>query len=172
MRLDRPGGDPADGQGSDPEPRAFVIEESLGYLVNRAARRMATDLSDELRTEGVAIGQWAVLMFLWARDGMTQAELSRLVAIEPPTMVRTVDRMVRDGLVTREADPSDGRVSRIRLTARGAALQDALVPKAIEVNRAARARLTEQEWQVLIRALRKLAEAPSGAGAGDAQVAE
>jgi hypothetical protein len=28
-------------------------------------------------------------MFLGARDGITQAELSRLVAIEPPTMVRT-----------------------------------------------------------------------------------
>ena len=89
-----------------------MIEDSLGYLVNRVARSIAHQLAEEIRPAGVAIGQWAVLMFLWARDGMSQADLSRLVAIEPPTMVRTIDRMVRDGLVIRIADPSDGRVSR------------------------------------------------------------
>ena len=97
----------------------FVIEESLGYVVNRTARHFAHLLAERLRPHGVGIGQWAVLMFLWARDGISQAELSRLVAIEPPTMVRTIDRMVRDGLVTRAPDPQDGRASRIHLTDRG-----------------------------------------------------
>jgi hypothetical protein len=36
---------------------------------------MAHDLAEELRPTGVGIGQWAVLLFLWARDGQTQAEL-------------------------------------------------------------------------------------------------
>jgi DNA-binding MarR family transcriptional regulator len=36
-------------------------------------------------------------MFLWGGDGLSQAELARIVAIEPPTIVRTIDRMVRDG---------------------------------------------------------------------------
>ena len=59
------------------ESRTFVIEDSLGYLVNRMARLMAHELGERIRPAGVAIGQWAVLLFLWARDGMTQAELSR-----------------------------------------------------------------------------------------------
>jgi DNA-binding MarR family transcriptional regulator len=70
----------------------------------------------EQRPAGIGIGQWAVLLFLWARDGMSQAELSRVVAIEPPTMVRTIDRMARDELVTRVPDPDDGRLTRIYLT--------------------------------------------------------
>lgn len=97
----------------------FAIEDNLGYLLNRSARLMANELAERLRPAGVAIGQWSVLLFLWARDGLSQAELSRLVAIEPPTMVRTIDRMVRDGLVTRMPDSTDGRLSRIHLTERG-----------------------------------------------------
>src|SRR5205814_6376886 len=110
----------------------------------------------ELRPAGVGIGQWAVLMFLWARDGMSQAELSRVVAIEPPTMVRTIDRMVRDGLVTRLPDPDDGRVTRIRLTERGRSLRDELVPKAAAVNARSLGRMTESEGKTLRRLLGKL----------------
>jgi DNA-binding MarR family transcriptional regulator len=147
-RTDRTTAEPADHE--------FVISESLGYLVNRAARVMAHDLAEELRTEHVAIGQWAVLLVLWARDGVTQADLARHVAIEPPTLVRTIDRMVRDGFATRQPDPRDGRVSRIHLTKRGRALRDQLVPKAVAVNEATLARLTESEGRTLRRLLAKL----------------
>ena len=139
--------------------REFVIEDSLGYLVNRAARSMAQQLADELRTAGVGIGQWAVLMFLWSEDGMSQAELSRVVAIEPPTMVRTLDRMTRDGLVERRPDARDGRISRIHLTRRGRALRDELVPRAVAVNERNLARLSETEARALLRILPKLIRA-------------
>jgi DNA-binding MarR family transcriptional regulator len=138
----------------------FVITESLGYLVNRAARSMAHQLAHELRPAGIGIGQWAVLLFLWARDGLSQAELSRVVAIEPPTMVRTIDRMARDGLVTRVPDPHDGRLTRIYLTERGRSLRDELIPKAIAVNSATLARLTPAEGRTLRRLLRKLVSQP------------
>jgi DNA-binding MarR family transcriptional regulator len=136
--------------------RAFVIEDSLGYLVNRAARLMAHDLAEELRPVGVGIGQWAVLLVLWARDGATQVELARHVAIEPPTVVRTIDRMVRDGLVARRPDARDGRVSRIHLTDRGRSLRDELIPKAVAVNTTTMARLTTAEGNTLKTLLGKL----------------
>src|SRR5258708_24296363 len=127
-------GEDAERSGLVSESRTFVIEDSLGYLVNRMARLMADDLAERIRPAGVAIGQWGVLLVLWARDRMTQAELSRVVAIEPPTVVRTIDRMVRDGLVTRAPDPDDGRLSRIYLTERAQSLRDELVPLAAAVN--------------------------------------
>ena len=141
---------------ADADRDVFVIEDSLGYLVNRLARSMAHQLGQELQPAGVGIGQWAVLLFLWARDGMSQAELSRVVAIEPPTMVRTIDRMVRDGLVTRTPDQGDGRVSRIHLTDRGRSLRDELIPKALAVNTAMLGRLTASEGRTLQRLIGKL----------------
>lgn len=117
---------------------------------------MAAELADRLRPYGIGIGQWAVLLFLWEADGRTQAELARQVAIEPPTMVRTIDRMVRDGLVTRERDPHDARATRISLTDEGAALRDELVPHAVAVNEATLARLEPDEQRTLVVLLRKL----------------
>jgi DNA-binding MarR family transcriptional regulator len=142
--------------GAAADTQEFVIEESFGYLVNRVARSMAGQLADELRADGVGIGQWAVLLFLWSRDGLSQAELARVVAIEPPTMARTIDRMVRDGLVTRAADPRDGRLSRINLTDRGRKLRDRLVSKAIAVNKRTLERLTPSERKTLLRLMKKL----------------
>ena len=164
VRLARaaPGEHP-DGSGLVSESQTFVIEDSLGYLVNRMARLMAHELGERIRPAGVAIGQWVVLLFLWARDGMTQAELSRVVAIEPPTMVRTIDRMARDGLVSRALDPDDGRLSRIYLTERGRSLRDELVPLAMAVNDAILQRLTVNEGRTLRRLLTKvLTQAGSG----------
>lgn len=119
---------------------------------------MAQQLADELHPAGVAIGQWAVLMFLWSQDGMSQAELSRVVAIEPPTMVRTVDRMVRDGLVERRPDLTDRRVSRIHLTKRGRALRDELVPRATAVNARNLGRLSAKDGRALMRLLKKIGQ--------------
>jgi DNA-binding MarR family transcriptional regulator len=133
-----------------------VIEDSLGYRVNRLARTMASALADQIRPSGVGIGQWAVLLILWAEDGASQAELSRLVAIEPPTMVHTLNRMERDGLVTRSPDPVDRRVARIHLTERGQSLRDVLIPLARDVNAATLAPLTPAERRTLHRLLAKL----------------
>lgn len=149
--------------------RQFVIQDSLGYLVNRAARLMAQQLADELRPAGIGIGQWAVLVHLWAGDGMSQAELSRVVAIEPPTMVRTIDRMVRDGLVERRPDAHDARISRIHLIERGRSVRNELVAKAVGVNERALSRFTASERQNLTVLLHKLINLPSGDQQPDAQ---
>jgi DNA-binding MarR family transcriptional regulator len=66
--------------------------------------------------------------------------------------------MVRDGLVTRDPDPADGRVMRIHLTDRGTALRDRLVPLAAAVNVETLQRLSAREGATLQRLLRKLAE--------------
>ena len=134
----------------------FRPEDSLGYHVNRAARLMRQALGRRLARHEVAIGQWAVLLFLYQRDSRTQAELSQLVAIEPPTMVRTIDRMVRDGLVERRPDPSDARAVRIVLTERARALHEPLTAAAAEVNEAARAALGPDGAEQTMQHLRLL----------------
>src|SRR5262245_34555523 len=158
--------DEPSGAGAASQATEFVVDESLGYLVNRAARLMAHELADALRPTGIGIGQWAILLFLWASDGLSQAQLSRHVAIEPPTLVRTLDRMVRDELVTRVDDPHDGRISRIYLTDRGRNLRDRLVPLAAAVNSEIGMRLTRDEQATLRRLLAKLVATGGGSATG------
>lgn len=137
----------------------FVIEESTGYLLNYLAKAFARAHAKRLAAHDASLGQWSVLMFLWARDGQTQGELSRQVAIEDATMVRTLDRMERDGLVRRERNARDRRQINIFLTEKGQSLRDSLIPCAIAGNEAATRSFTDAEKQQVNDLLRRMIEA-------------
>jgi DNA-binding MarR family transcriptional regulator len=151
----------ADAQ-TDPDDPVYAIEDNLGYLINRSARLIAQMFSRRLQRHGVALAQWAILLFLYSEDGQTQRQLSRVVAIEPPTVARTIDRMVRDGLVRREPHPYDGRATRIRLTPRALALREELAAESMAGNAFAARVLSAEELQTLKTLLRRVIDGLTG----------
>ena len=118
---------------------------SLGYQVNHLSRLLASALRSRVEAFGVVPGQFAQLLALYERDGLTQAELCRTVQIEQATMANTLNRMERDGLIARTADPGDRRRTLIHLTPKALGLEAALVASAREVNRVATAGLSDAE---------------------------
>jgi DNA-binding MarR family transcriptional regulator len=134
----------------------FIIEENVGYLIAVAARYMARSLNRRLLKHGVSVGQWTVLLHLWASDGLSQRELSRRIGIEDATITRTIDRMERDGLVQRIKEPHDQRQYRITITARARALRDHLVPCALDVVDVVIADLSRADVQRLCLVLHKI----------------
>ena len=56
-------------------------------------------------------------------DPIRLGELNRHVLLSQPALSRMVDRLVERGLVTRTADPKDGRGVRLALTEEGLAVQ-------------------------------------------------
>lgn len=136
--------------------RVFIIEESLGYLVNYLAKLFAQIQTACIAPHGVYPGQWAVLMFLWVQDGQTQRELSRQVAIDEASMVRSIDRMERDGLVQRVRNKHDRRQMNIFLTEKGHSLRDQLIPCALVGNAVATRGFTESEQNQLSALLHRM----------------
>ena len=117
--------------------REFIAAEvrkkrnsSIGYLLANAHKQTMGMLADCIAPMGVTPAQWQVLVVLWETDGLTQKELSQRVAVETATLSRTVDRMERDGLVTRDRSATDRRQVHVRLTEYGAGLWRDLVPEA------------------------------------------
>lgn len=49
----------------------------------------------------------------------TPRELAQIECVSAPSMTRTVNALVEQGLVSRAADPDDGRQVRLRLTPEG-----------------------------------------------------
>lgn len=147
---------------AEPGEAVYAIDDNLGYLVNRTARLMAQMFSRRLQRHGVALAQWAILLLLYAKDGQTQRELSRVVAIEPPTVARTIDRMVRDGLVHREPHPQDGRATCIRLTPRALALREELATESIAGNAFAARVLSAEELETLKTLLGRVIDGLTG----------
>jgi DNA-binding MarR family transcriptional regulator len=110
-----------------------------------ASRLVVRALSARLGPKGIGYGQYPVLLHLWEEDGLTQKELSNRVRIEAPTMVRTLDRMEREKLVTRKRSDADRRQIHIELTAKGKALESELASLSDEVDKLALAGLKRKD---------------------------
>ncbi|MEU4557563.1 MarR family transcriptional regulator [Actinoplanes sp. NPDC023936] len=80
-----------------------------------------------LKQSSVApVGTVGVLAAIRRREpsGCHMKDLATEHALDPSTISRTIAALVRDGLVARAADPTDGRASTLRLTDRGQAELD------------------------------------------------
>lgn len=85
-------------------------------------------LDAELRAQhGITLSAYEVLLFLDEVDGrrMRMTDLASRVLLSRSGITRSVDRLVKQGLVTRAAAETDGRGLYAELTEAGAALLDA-----------------------------------------------
>jgi MarR family transcriptional regulator, organic hydroperoxide resistance regulator len=111
-----------------------------------------------LRERGLRLGQYQLLRALWAQDGLTPRELAEHAGVEMPTVTRTVQRMVRDGLVRREAHPSDARSVRILLAPKGRALEAAAGELRRSVMQAALEGIPQEDRARLVGTLQRILE--------------
>ena len=106
---------PLDVSGRGPTERPLVD------LLANAALVVAQGFAEVLRRRGASLPVWRVLAALLARPGETVSGLAEACLLQQPTMTKLLDRMVRDGLVTRAPDARDRRIVRVALTLEGEA---------------------------------------------------
>ncbi len=94
----------------------FDPYKSLGFQCELTLKVFVRNLAQRLDGTGVSPTQFRLLAHLMADGAQTQAELCELLAISPPSAVKLIDRMERDGWVVRQADEHDRRVNRIVCT--------------------------------------------------------
>lgn len=135
---------------------AFDKNQSAGYLANHMARLFEIRLARAIRPLGLMPAQFMCLLELWREDGRTQRELLELLDVEQATLANTLQRMERDGLISRKPDHRDGRAKRIHLTAKARALKQTATEAAQAVNDAALAGLSDGERAELLAAMRRV----------------
>lgn len=87
----------------------YDFEESIGYWLMIGAQAFQRALNEEMAPHGVTFRQAQVLGWLALEGQLAQNELAAKMMIEPPTLVGILDRMERDGWISRIACPSDRR---------------------------------------------------------------
>lgn len=96
--------------------RSLDPYESLAFHCNLTFKAWVTVLEGRLKGTGVSPAQVLALAHLTALGPLSQKALSNLLSTTHATTVRLVDRMERDGWVTRQPDPDDGRANFVVLT--------------------------------------------------------
>jgi MarR family transcriptional regulator, organic hydroperoxide resistance regulator len=97
--------------------------DTLTYLLIQVCKAHRAHAGSLLGALGMHPGQEMILVALWREGELNLSELAERLGVQPPTVTRMVQRMEASGLVERCADPSDQRVSRVRASARGRAVQ-------------------------------------------------
>lgn len=125
------------------------LRERNGYWIHMAGRRMERALSAELAPEGITFRQMQVLGCLAIEGELSQTDMADRMNIEPPTLVRVLDLMARDGLIERCSDPNDRRKNLIRPLPKAVPIWERIIKSADRVEtRAARGLSNEQLGQL------------------------
>jgi DNA-binding MarR family transcriptional regulator len=130
--------------GAAPLP-AFDLEAHVFYLFTQIFGRRNRHLTDQLKPLRITVPKWRVLAVLHERPNCTMNRLADLTTVDRTTLTRTLDQMVRDGLVARRADRQDRRRARLHLTPRGIEAFRLVLPRVIEQNERAVRGLSARE---------------------------
>lgn len=143
-----------------------TLRERAFYLLGGTLSRFDPGRLEAWVELGLTMTQLRVLFVLRTEDGASAGALAERLRVTPSTLTRIVDRLVRQGLVRREADEEDRRLVRHHLSAAGARTVE-------EMERRGRARmdevfdrLTASQLEQLVMALQDLTAA---LGAQEAQ---
>jgi DNA-binding MarR family transcriptional regulator len=148
------------------------MEDSIGYLLNDAARLYRREFNARARDVGFTALQWRLLHFLRRYPGIRQGPAAELIEVEPITLSRMVDRLQDSGLVERRADPADRRAWQLHLTEKAVELMAANHPISEQVNSAALLGISADEQVLLTKLVKRIQtnlsnryqQAPSASG--------
>ncbi|HET9672186.1 MAG TPA: MarR family transcriptional regulator [Actinomycetota bacterium] len=93
--------------------------ERIADRLHAAAIHLLRRLRVQDEALGVSAPRLSVLSVLVFAGPKRIGELARIEQVEPPTMTRLVDALVRGGLAARDRDPHDARAVVVRATVRG-----------------------------------------------------
>ena len=140
----------------DVNPRQFVLRDFMPYLFARVGSLMERSFAPAMKTRGLTIDPWRVLMVLHFNGPATLIDLSRTTGVKTPTLSRMIGRMIDDGLISRRRSNKDSRTVEIRLRRKGEQVFQDLWPMASGLAGLVTAPFSDAEVAQLRSALRTI----------------
>lgn len=105
----------------------YALGDAPGHLLRRCQQRAVEIFMEEIGSARLTPRQFALLLTLAQRPGLTQTELVEETGIDRSTVGDMVDRLVRRGLVRRRRSGRDQRANTLVILPAGtSALREAL----------------------------------------------
>ena len=112
------------------------LEERFSDALHSTSRSWRQAVDRRLKYLGVSQASWmTIAIAARARSPFSQSELADKLGVEGATMVAMIDRLVKAGLVLREASTTDRRVKRVVLTPAGLKIYDKVKAEAVALRK-------------------------------------
>ena len=111
----------------------FRLDNQLCFRLYTASRLLTQAYNPLLSAHGLTYPQYLVLLVLWENDAQPVNDIAKRLCLETNTVTPLVQRMEKQGIVTRAKGTNDARQMIVSLTDKGQQLQTALtdVPFAV-----------------------------------------
>ena len=116
----------------------------------------------KLASHGLTTAQFFLLTALYEEDGVPISVLAQKAALDKATLTGLLDRLERDELIERKADPDDRRAIRIFLTPKAESMREELTEFYHQNNGMFLSILTPEERKIFERVVDKIENADFG----------
>lgn len=100
------------------------LDNQLCFRLYAASRLITQAYRPHLDRLGVTYPQYLVLMVLWETDALPVNDIAKKLALETNTVTPLIQRMEREGIVTRTKGKVDTRQTIVTLTEHGRELRE------------------------------------------------
>ena len=132
------------------------LPECMVFLLGKAYQKAHGDFKKRLKAYNLTNMQHLVLEGLWYQEGMTAAEIGKLLILDKATLSGVLDRMGETGWIVKKQDPGDGRIQRIYPSEKANQFKSRLIEERKKANKFILKKFTLEEQLLLKRLLRDL----------------
>ena len=104
----------------------FKLDNQLCFRLYTASRLITQAYHPLLSQYGLTYPQYLVLLVLWEKDAQPVNDIARRLYLETNTVTPMLQRMEKEGILTRAKGKKDGRQMIVTLTKKGYDLQKKL----------------------------------------------
>ena len=132
------------------------LPECMVFLLGKAYQKAHGIFKKRLKNYGLTNMQHLVLEGLWYDEGMTAAELCKLLIMDKATASGILERMVDTGWIIKKPDPDDGRIQKLYTSEKATLMKEKLINERKKANKTILKKFTLEEQLLLKRLLRDL----------------
>ncbi|TWG99708.1 DNA-binding MarR family transcriptional regulator [Mesorhizobium sp. J18] len=136
-----------------------MTKTAKGAVIGRlqsAARLSRTSLATRLLSLGLYAGQDQIMLALASEDGQTPSQLATKLGVRPPTITKTINRLMAQGFLEKRASDQDARQAHVFLTETGQEAIRAIEKSVRRTEKQALKGLDKKEQKALAKLLRRV----------------
>lgn len=134
------------------------MKRSVGRLISILYRKNQIYLNAAMKPLNITTAEQPILMYLYRHNAVTQEEISTYLQVDKALMARTVQSLIKKGLVTKEKDEKDKRCNKISMTQKGLDMREAMVEKFVGWNKIMLEGMDESKRNLLFELLEEMVE--------------
>lgn len=137
--------------------KTLDLKESIGLMLKTSAKTWEKAADIELRERfGLVGSQWKIIVVLSMKEGITQKHIADMAFVEAPTLVPVIDRMEKQGYLTRQPDQRDRRNNLIFMTQKSKKIVDPIIDCILEIRNMGLNKISKKDMEIARKVLERI----------------